>query len=120
LIGKVSKFEELRDFLQNGIDRRVFVESIRRAYFPMVFAEEEIQGEDEETASKLSQLLMELWEQFNNEASGKMIKSPERDVLRPVKETQWKTVMIPFSTLVAFRYFAQMGYNVGLKAESSM
>jgi hypothetical protein len=40
------------------------------------------------------------------------------NILRPVKETEWKTVMIPFSTLVAFRYFAQMGYNVGLKSET--
>lgn len=120
VIAKVSKFAELKNFLQGGIDRKVFVESIRRAYFPMVYVEEEVQPQDQEQISRLTQMLAELWEQFSMEASGKMIKSPERDVLRPVKETQWKTVLIPFSTLVAFRYFAQMGYNVGLKAESSM
>jgi DNA-directed RNA polymerase beta subunit len=125
IASRVTKFQELKVMLETTLGkmdkdvvRKIVIESVRRAYFPMVFVEEAVDSENQTLVDKLSMVLMELWEQFDKEASGKMIKSADRDILRPVKETEWKTVMIPFSTLVAFRYFAQMGYNVGLKSET--
>lgn len=117
LANKVGKFEELKNAL-NGANKNVFVEAVRRAYFPMVYVEETFSSSDEASIAKLTKIMVELWEEFTNEAGNKMIKSPPRDVLRPVNETSWRTVMIPFSTLVSFRYFAQMGYNIGLKSET--
>jgi predicted ATP-binding protein involved in virulence len=118
IVNKVSKFADLKNALRNIKDKKVFVESVRRAYFPMVYVEETFVEDQQEQIGKLTSVMVELWDQFSREAANKLIKSPPRDVLRPVGETSWKTVMIPFSTLVAFRYFAQMGYNIGLKSET--
>lgn len=131
IVKRVAKFQELKDYLQTQVvdrlpeatARKVVLEAIRLAYFPMVSANFSSEGGlDEPTTQELVQattsLLTEVWSSFYQVASGKMIKNVGRDILRPVQQTSWKTVLIPFSTLVAFRYFAQMGYNVGLKPES--
>lgn len=100
----------------------VIFESLRRSLFPQ--AMKELLGDESEAAvAELATKIREFWDELVDRVvkynKNYYLATVKSGVIRPVIKNEWRTTIIPQSSMVFFRYINQMGYRTRFKFSST-
>jgi hypothetical protein len=120
--GVRSMVEEFEGRLSEFSSTTIFVpESLRLAWFPQVDNPDYVPIDEEEDRKirEFGMIARNFWTGLLERvrlANESLIRdNVPSDVIRPIMKLEWKTTIIPQSSMVFFRYMNQMGYRTRFK-----
>jgi hypothetical protein len=121
VVDMVTEFKQnLRTFASSDAEL-FFWESIRRGLFPEAMTEyvEVPDTEIHNQVVRMGQIIREFWTGLLDKVlsvnKSLMKETVKISVIRPILSIEWRTTIIPQSSMVFFRYINQMGYKTKFK-----